>query len=340
MKKGSENINIKLIYALLIAQLISLYVIKYVNQNLSLSEFSILNIGNLFNLILHFGLIIGIFISTRKQSLSLSQKGLILYLVILWSLLITAFISTKVKFISSSIYFLNLPGDKILTGILFISYLFFFFYLLLTLWIGIIFKRNTSLIKNIINTILSFIIFLVIILIYEDNAGYSSGRWSLIKNKNNIAVVLGAAVWSENLPSPTLSSRVDKAIELIKEGFAGKIILTGGNAPGEMSESEVALEYAKTKWVDTKKILTESSTGSTAEQIEWIKRNLSQNEKDNHDIILISDSYHLPRVIEISKFFNLDIKVAESSHKLNFKDKLINKLRECVALFNFWCFAL
>jgi vancomycin permeability regulator SanA len=279
-------------------------------------------------------------VSTKKQSISLSQKSLIVYILIPWFILITAFISTKVKIIPSSMYILNLAGDKIFTGLLFISFLFFVLYHLLFLWVGIIFKRKTPLIGKIINTILSFIIFLIIILIYEDNVGYSSGRWSLSKSKNNVAVVLGAAVWSDNLPSPTLSSRVDKAIELIEEGFAGRIVLTGGSAPGEMSESEVALEYAKAKGIDEKKIITESSTASTAEQIEWIKRNLSQNKNANRDIILISDSYHLPRVIEISKFFNLDIKVAESSHKLNFRDKLINKTRECVALFNFWCFAL
>jgi len=340
MIKGSEKINFKLIYVLLITQLICLYVIKYINQNLSLSEFSLFNIGNLFNLLIYTGLVIGIFISTKKQSISFSQKWLIIYIIISWIILITAFISTKVKIISSSMYILNLPVDKIFAGLLFICYLFFVLHLLLFLWIGIIFKQKTTLVRNIINTILSLIVLLLIILVYEDNAVYSSGRWSISKSKNNIAVVLGAAVWSDNLPSPTLSSRVDKAIELLNEGFAGKIVLTGGSAPGEMSESEVALEYAKVKGVDTNKIITESSTASTAEQIEWIKINLSQNKNSVDDIILISDSYHLPRVIEISKFFNLDIKVAESSHKLNFKDKLINKIRECVALFNFWCFAL
>src|SRR3989304_2362266 len=115
---------------------------------------------------------------------------------------------------------------------------------------------------------------LALILIYIDNAGYASGRWVLNKSNENIAMVLGAAVWSGNIPSPTLSSRVDKAIELLDKGFAGKIILTGGSAPGEMTESEVAFEYAKLKGVDTSRIVTESLSSSTAEQINWIKENL------------------------------------------------------------------
>lgn len=184
------------------------------------------------------------------------------------------------------------------------------------------------------------IIFLAFIFICIDNSSYSSGEWVLRKNKENIAVVLGAAVWTGNIPSPTLSSRVDKALDLLNKGFAGKIVLTGGKAPGEMSESEVAYEYAKIKGVDTSRITIEKQTSSTTDQIEWIKRNLLANKKSVGDIILVSDGYHLLRAIEISKFFNIDIKVAESDHKLNFKDKLYNKVRESIALFTFWNFAL
>jgi vancomycin permeability regulator SanA len=81
-------------------------------------------------------------------------------------------------------------------------------------------------------------------------------------------------------------------------------------------------------------------TSSTADQIKWIKNNILTNAKSSGDIILISDAYHLPRAIEISKFLNLNVKVAESVHKLNFKDLLYNKIRESIALFNFWNFAL
>jgi vancomycin permeability regulator SanA len=184
------------------------------------------------------------------------------------------------------------------------------------------------------------IVFLVFIFIFIDNSSYSSSKWTLSKNKKNIAVVLGAAVWTRNIPSPTLSSRVDKALDLLKNGFAGTIVLTGGNAPGEMSESEVAYEYAKIQGVDTSRIIMEKVTSSTTDQIEWIKKNLLANKKFAGDIIIVSDGYHLLRVIEISKFFNIDIKVAESDHKLNFNDKLYNKVRESIALFIFWNFGL
>jgi len=107
-----------------------------------------------------------------------------------------------------------------------------------------------------------------------------------------------------------------------------------------MSESEVAYEYAKVKGVDISRIIIEKQTSSTTDQILWIKRNLISSKKSVGDIIIVSDGYHLLRIIEISKFFNINVKVAESEHKLNFEDKLYNKIRESIALFIFWNFAL
>ena len=171
-------------------------------------------------------------------------------------------------------------------------------------------------------------------MIYINNISYTSEKWVLNKNQKNTAVVLGAAVWSGNVPSPTLSARVDKAIELLNNGFVGEIVLTGGKAPGELAESEVAYEYSKAAGVDSALIRIEDSTSSTTDQIRWIKKNLFNNDSAG-GIILISDAYHLPRAIEISKFFNINVKVAESVHKLTFNDMLYNKIRESIALFNF-----
>jgi uncharacterized SAM-binding protein YcdF (DUF218 family) len=175
--------------------------------------------------------------------------------------------------------------------------------------------------------------------IYNNTLSYTSGKWQLNRSSKNVSVVLGAAVWSDNLPSPTLAGRGDKAFELLQNGFSGKILVTGSSAPGEMTEAEVAYNYLVAKGVDPTLVSTETSTTSTTEQIQFIKNELADSELIE-DIIVISDSYHLPRVIEISRFFNLNIKVAESRHVVDFQDKLYIKVRESMAMFIFWCFAL
>jgi len=340
MPKKSEKYYFLVSSTLLLLQLTFLFIVKYINQDLSPADFSLLKTGNIFNLIIYSGIILGIYLAVKKRKSEVSGKTVFTFVIITWILLIIAFISTKVEIISSSIYIFSQAGDKVLTGIFFLIFLLTLFYFLISLWNRIIGRNKPSVIKNIYSSVLMLVVFLIFIFIYIDNIGYSSGKWALRKDNKNIVVVLGAAVWTGNVPSPTLSSRVDKALDLLKKGFAGKIVLTGGKAPGEMSESEVAYEYARVKGVDTSKFIIEKYTSSTTDQIKWIKNSLLTNKKTAGDVIIVSDGYHLLRVIEISNFFNLDIKVAESVHKLSFKDKIYNKVRESIALFNFWNFAL
>ncbi|MBE0571807.1 MAG: YdcF family protein [Ignavibacteriaceae bacterium] len=340
MPNKSQKKYLIIVVSLLLAQLIFLLVVKYANQDIPLNYFSFAKAGNIFNLLIYAGIIFGILIGIRNINPGISNKAIATFLVISWLLLIISFITTKVKIVSAGIYIFEQPGDKVLTGLLFLFFLLTLFYFLIFLWSRIISKRRSSIVRNIFSTMLMLILFLILTLIYIDNVGYASGRWILNKNKKNIAVVLGAAVWSGNIPSPTLSSRVDKALELLEKGFVGKILLTGGKAPGELPESEVGYEYARVKGVDTSKVIIENSTSSTTGQIRWIENNLLADDNSFEDIILISDAYHLPRAIEISKFYNIDIKVAESVHKQDFKDRIANKIRESIALFNFWNFAL
>lgn len=338
-KSSNKNTNI-IVFGLLVFQLIIFYLIKYHNQGLSLSYFSLIKTGNLINLFIYAGIFLGMYILNRSAIKRITKKNLVIFLVTSYFLLLISIISTKINIISSPVYFYDQPGDKVLTGVFFLCYFFTLLYFLVYLWKNIFNKEKTSIIKTLLSSCLILVISLVVILVYIDNMSYTSDRWALKKNKHNIAVVLGAAVWSGNIPSPTLASRVDKALDLLNRGFVGKIVLTGGKAPGELSESEVAFEYARVKGIDTSKVVMENVTSSTSDQIRWISEELTTRQNNIEDIIIVSDAYHLPRAIEISKFYNLEIKVAESTHKQEVEDKIFTKIRESIAIFNFWNFAL
>ena len=101
----------------------------------------------------------------------------------------------------------------------------------------------------------------------------------------------------------------------------------------------VALRYAKKKGINPGIFEIEQNTTSTTEQIAYIKSNIYKRDYVN-DVILVSDAYHLPRILEIAKFYNIKIKVAASNHKIQYDDLIFNKLRESVALVIFWLFAL
>lgn len=157
--------------------------------------------------------------------------------------------------------------------------------------------------------------------------------------KDNVAIVLGAAVWTNNIPSPSLASRADKAYQLYKIGVVKKIQLTGGNAPGELSEAEVAYLYLKSKGVNTNDMWMEKKTANTAEQVRYVKEELI-DKKHINNIVFISNSYHLTRINEICNFYKINAGIEASELDLGFDKNIYYKIRESVALLEFWFFAL
>ncbi len=180
------------------------------------------------------------------------------------------------------------------------------------------------------------ILILVFLYILKREAGI--GNNNIINRYNNIGVVLGAAVWSNNKPSPSLSARVDKAIDLYQKKNISKIYLTGSNAPGELAESEVALAYIKASGKNIPDVFIEKKTTSTNEQIEFIKNELLADK--HYNVFVISDGYHLVRILEISKFQNINLKVVPSNLNQSFEKAIYNNVREALALTLFWFFAI
>ena len=337
MKKNYPIIYPLFFSFVLILQLILLYYIKYLNQGLTLNEFSFKNIGNIFNLLVILCLIIGIiFYFKRKQN---EITSLIILIFISTLTLFIAYLLTLVEIPSFELYMLGQPGDKVIEAALFTLYQFIMCISISCVWLIVLRSNRVVLLRSLYNAIAMILFFLAMTFIFIQTREYSSDHWSLTKGDRNVAVVLGAAVWSDNQPSPSLSGRVDRGIELYTNKFVGGILLTGSNAPGEMSEAEVALEYARKKGMDMEKVRYESLTTSTSEQLKYIKKYLIDDENIN-DVIVVSDAYHLVRIIEISKFFNINIKVAASPSHLNYKKKFYMQLRESIALIVFWSFAL
>jgi vancomycin permeability regulator SanA len=335
-KKSHKGITFFL-SLVLIFNLIFLYYIKYTNHGLMLSEFSYSNIGNILNFVIVFNLIIGVILYLkRKRSV---KKPAIIFTFILTVTLVVSYISTFIEYPASDIYYMNQPGNKLVDAALFTIYLFILFTFTSYLWFKNFETKKLIMLKSLFSAVLMCVFFLFITYLFLQTRSYNANKWDLSKSDMNIAVVLGAAVWSDNQPSPSLSGRVDRAIELSDSAYVGKILLTGGNAPGEMSESKVAFEYAKSKGVDTSIVKRESLTTSTIEQISYIRSNLIYDE-NVYDVIVVSDPYHLIRVLEISNFYNIEIKVAASKGNME-DEKIFNmQLRESAALFVFWCFAL
>ncbi len=339
--KSNKNRGIisSLVILILLLDQLFLFYIKYENQGLELSNFSFLYLGNILNIIFTLAAILGVIFYSIKVKKDFKAVFLISFSITLSILLLISFISTKISLPLPNVYFLDHPLKKIAVGFLFSVYQYFQFLFIGIVWFQLLGGKELIVLRAIVNSaalvmILLFFAFLFINLKKNDNKKIPPKKHSI-----NVAVVLGAAVWPHNAPSPSLAARADKAVELLREGIVNKIQLTGSNAPGELSEAEVAYNYIRSENVDTSQIWVENKTVSTAEQVQYIKEHIL-TKKNIGNIFIVSDSYHLARVKEMCRFYKIKVGLATSDLKLNFQHNLYYKMKESIGLLVFWFFGL
>lgn len=337
--KKNGSLNILLIFILIITlDLVFLYFIKYNNQSLSIKQFNFTNIGNLLNFISYFFLLIGLILCYTLKDIEFNYKIFFVILTFNQIFIVGAYFSGLITLPFEKYYYLGQNGNRLFTGLLFTLYQFSQFSLIFYIWLIFNKAKSFLFIRSLLNSAIVMFLILIFSFLYIIAKENSFKENIILESKKNIAVVFGAAVWSNDQPSPSLAARVDKAIDLLDEGKVYAIYLTGSNAPGELSESEVAFRYIQRKRKNTSNIFKENKTTSTAQQIQFIKTELLSNKIQNN-IFVISDSYHLVRIKEISNFDNFTIQVVPSGLSLSFENALYFKFREALALTVFWFFA-
>lgn len=336
-----EKRNFKILFFIsfiILAELALKYFLKYHLNGISLSEFTFYNFGNILNVassgLLLFGLIIYLFSKNNDNPSRLTFLlflSLAIFLPLVVLLLINLF---HIQFPQE--YFLMYPIKKVLIGSLFIIGGTLKFYMIFFIWRSVFGRNKYLFLKTIIPTVILMIALLIFAFIH-----LTSFNPSQIENndKYDVAVVLGAAVWNKTEPSPIFKGRIEKAYQLYKEDIVKKIQLTGGNAPGELTEAEAAKNYLMELGMDPKDIMTENVSAQTSQQIGFIKRNLFGRNK-YQKVIIVSNEFHLDRVMEISKFFNIKPEVTASKYELSWEKLLYYMARETVALLLFWLYAI
>jgi len=157
--------------------------------------------------------------------------------------------------------------------------------------------------------------------------------------KADAGVILGAAVWGGNRPSPVLRERINKGYELYQKKIIQKFILTGGGSPNELTEAEVEKNELKKYGVDEKNLIVEVKSNSTIEQIHFVRDKYYKKYNWNK-IILISDNFHLFRTSEICKFNNMNVDCIASDTPLSTESQINFSIKESIAVLFFWMFGI
>lgn len=152
--------------------------------------------------------------------------------------------------------------------------------------------------KKIILTPL-FIILMIIVYV----GGNAFSIWSYGQHdyaqKADCIIVLGASVQYKKV-SPVYRERINHGITLLNEGYANKMILTGGKIAGQIySDSSVARSYAISKGVSASKILIEEQSTETLQNLVNAKAIMKQY--GYKTAIIVSDPLHMRRAMTMAR---------------------------------------
>lgn len=152
--------------------------------------------------------------------------------------------------------------------------------------------------------ILAAILGTLILLIGLISLRIYSFRNTVSNEPADAAIVLGAAVWGNDL-SPVFKERINHALELRRTGKVRKIIFTGGQGNrNELTESSAARKYAIREGISPADILVEESSHTTYENLVFarevaVARGLKR-------VLIVSDPLHMKRAVTMALDLGLD----------------------------------
>ncbi len=342
MKRNTANIKPLLIVALIsLVYLIGLYYAKYHFNKLSIKEFRFDYLGNLLNLLLSISILLGciILMFSKKNNLDVKRLNLMLaFQRISIMCLIITYMIMYLNIIDMNTYIFHHPAKKVYMGFFFVIGTLCQLYTMIYIWGLVVGPENLLELRTLIRTMAVVILLLIFSMLYVWNVReYDESK---IQNQSyNYGFVPGAAVYGKGKPSPIFEARIRKAYDLYSKKIIKKIFLTGGNAPGEISEAESASLYLSKLGVSSKDIIIEQHSTTTTEQIKYLRIEETVI-KENAPIVVISDGFHLTRIMQISKFFKLNTVGVASYYTMSFEKAFFYRARESVALLLFWFYAV
>lgn len=118
------------------------------------------------------------------------------------------------------------------------------------------------------------------------------------------AIVCGYPANNDGSPSSIMKSRVEKAVELYKQGKVKCIILSGGSVQNRYEEAEVMEKYAFKLGLDKNVIIKESKAKCTYHNLMYA--NEIMNEKHLNSCLVITNSWHLRKADHYARKFKLN----------------------------------
>lgn len=162
-----------------------------------------------------------------------------------------------------------------------------------------LYNKPLLLIADLIYQVLGFIFIYLLFLMAMYCLSALLNLIHIKKNQNlDYIIVLGAGIKGTRV-TPLLASRINKGIELLQRNPQAKLILSGGQGPGEDIPEGVAMAaYTREKGVSDEQIIIEDQSKNTRENLLFSSQLM---EKKNPKIALVTTSYHVFRALVFAK---------------------------------------
>jgi len=111
--------------------------------------------------------------------------------------------------------------------------------------------------------------------------------------KADIALVLGNKVELDGTPSPRLRARLDRTVELYREGYFPTVIASGGIGVEGFDEALVMKNYLVAQGIPEDRVIVDNSGANTFMSAKATRDLMTQRQLTR--VMVISQYYHLPR---------------------------------------------
>lgn len=118
-------------------------------------------------------------------------------------------------------------------------------------------------------------------------------------DRYDVAIVLGALLRPDGVPSPALRRRVGHAVALHHADLAPRLLMSGGGTP---PEAEAMATLAADAGVPRDRLLLEPRSRNTVENALFSLRLLDPGLR----LVVVSDAWHLPRALHVFRRLGAD----------------------------------
>lgn len=122
------------------------------------------------------------------------------------------------------------------------------------------------------------------------------------KNETSVAMVLGAGIINNELPTKVLEKRLESAIKLYNEKKITKILVSGDNSSVSHNEPEVMQNYLIKNGIPERDIIQDYGGRRTIDSC-WRAKNVFKVK----NLYLISQNFHLPRASFLCRNQNIGV---------------------------------